>query len=61
MVSMRTVVPDLMRSAGGTFAEKYPQMTVFGVEPNVTSGLGADCAAAGPAMPIAVKQITATP
>jgi hypothetical protein len=67
MVSMRTVAPDLMRSAGGTRAEKYPQMTVFGVEPNVASGLGpagAGCPAAGdirPAMPTAAKQITATP
>jgi hypothetical protein len=64
---MRTVAPDLMRSAGGTRAEKYPQTTVFGVEPKVTSGLspaGADCPAADdirPAMPTAAKQITATP
>src|ERR1700694_4289711 len=64
MVSMRTVAPDLMRSAGGTRAEKYPQTTVFGVEPNVTSGLspaGGDCPAADdmrPAMPTAAKQIT---
>ena len=50
MVSIRTVVPDLMRSAGGTRAEKYPQMTVSGVEPRVTSGLfpaGAGCASRG--------------
>jgi hypothetical protein len=56
-----------MRSAGGTRAEKYPQMTVFGVEPNVASGLnpaGAGCPAADdmrPAMPTAAKQIIATP
>src|ERR1700704_4052678 len=67
MVSMRTVVPDLMRSAGGTRAETYPQTTVFGVEPNVTSGLrpaGAGCPAADdtrPAMPRTARQITATP
>src|SRR5258705_3995706 len=42
MVSMRTVVPDLMRSTGGTRAEIYPQTTVPGVDPNVTSGLFAD-------------------
>src|SRR3977135_797483 len=67
MVSMRTVVPDLMRSAGGRRAETYPQTTVFGVEPNVTSGLrpaGAGCPAADdtrPAMPTTARQITATP
>src|SRR5438552_10683364 len=52
MVSIRTVVPDLMRSTGGTRAEIYPQTTVSGVEPKVTSGLlpaGAGCAAAGDA------------
>src|SRR5580692_3397697 len=51
MVSIRTVVPDFMRRAGGTRAEKYPQTTVSGVEPKVTSGLlsaGAGCAAADP-------------
>src|ERR1700674_4051100 len=67
MVSMRTVAPDLMRSAGGTRAEKYPQMTVSGREPKVTSGRigdGADSPAADDtraATPRAVKQITARP
>src|SRR5580700_11823485 len=50
MVSIRTVVPDFMRSTGGTRADIYPQTTVSGVEPKVTSGLlppGAGCDAAG--------------
>src|SRR5271154_2303451 len=49
MVAIRTVVPDLMRSPAGARAEMYPQTTVSGVEPRVTSGLfpaGAGCAAA---------------
>src|SRR5215470_7151394 len=49
MVSTRTIAPDLMRNTGGTRAEIYPQTTVSGVEPKVTSGLflaGAGCAAA---------------
>src|SRR3977135_3009435 len=67
MVSMRTVVPDLMRSAGGRRAETYPQTTVFGVEPNVTSGLrpaGAGCPAADDTRPATTKTarpITPTP
>src|ERR1022692_2558347 len=67
MVSMRTVAPDLMRSAGGTRAEKYPQTTVSGREPKVTSGLigaGADWPAADDtraARPTAIQQITARP
>src|SRR5215831_5768801 len=67
MVSIRTVAPDLMRSAGTTRADKYPQTTVSGRKPNVTSGLiaaGADCPAADDtraAMPTAVHQITAKP
>src|SRR6266851_7171603 len=67
IVSIRTVVPDLMRSTGATRAERYPQMTVSGREPNVTSGLtavDADCAAADDtraAMPIAVQQVIITP
>src|SRR5713101_7488047 len=49
MVLTRTVAPDWMRSTGGARAEIYPQTTVSGVEPKVTSGLfpaGAGCAAA---------------
>src|SRR5215470_15420542 len=75
MVSIRTVVPDLMRSAGGTREEKYPQTTLFGVDPSVTSALGtsafvtsglapagAVCAAADDtrtAIPMAAQQIGA--
>src|SRR5882762_2675191 len=54
MVSMRTVVPDLIRSTGGTRADMYPQTTVSGVDPKVMSGLlpgGAGCAAAGAIAP----------
>src|SRR4051794_11063870 len=61
MVSMRTVVPDLMRSTGGTRAEMYPQTTVSGVDPRVTSGLlpgGAGCATAGVIAPSAKTDAT---
>src|SRR5690242_16979210 len=67
MVSIRTVAPDLMRSGGGTRAEKYPQMTVSGREPNVTSGLicgDAGCADAddtSAARPAAIQPITPKP
>src|SRR5579871_203909 len=67
MVSILTVVPDLMRSAGAMRAEKYPHTTVSGREPSVTSGLvgaGTDCAAADAtraATPAAVHQATARP
>src|SRR5215467_7368399 len=67
MVSMRTVAPDAMRSAGAARVEKYPHTTVSGREPKVTSGLlaaGAGCAAADAtraAMPIAVQQINDKP
>jgi hypothetical protein len=58
MVSMRTVVPDLMRSTGAARAVRYPQTTVSGVEPKVTSGLfpaGAGWAAAPEAITAAAS------
>src|SRR5215510_4841480 len=38
-VSIFTVWPDLMVSAGGRSAERYPQITVPGVERSVASGV----------------------
>src|SRR5262249_18690636 len=48
-VSIFTVWPDLMVSAGGRSAVRYPQITVSGVERSVASGVafaGSVCAPA---------------
>jgi hypothetical protein len=59
-VSIFTVWPDLMVSAGGRSALRYPQITVAGVECSVASGVafgGNVCAPADQATP-AITQAT---
>src|SRR5262245_40333077 len=59
-VSIFTVWPDLMVSAGGRSAVRYPQITVSGVERSVASAVafgGTVCAPAGQARP-AIMQAT---
>src|SRR4051794_20091731 len=59
-VSIFTVWPDLMVSAGGRSAVRYPQITVSGVERSVASGVafgGNVCAPADQATP-AITQAT---
>src|SRR5262245_63327869 len=59
-VSIFTVWPDLMVSAGGRSAVRYPQITVSGVERSVASGVafgGTDCAPAEQVRP-AIMQAT---
>src|SRR5262245_46874088 len=59
-VSIFTVWPDLMVSAGGRSAVRYPQITVSGVERSVASGVafgGTVCAPADQVRP-AITQTT---
>src|SRR5262245_25152243 len=60
-VSIFTVWPDLMVSAGGRSAVRYPQITVSGVERSVASGVafgGTVCAPAEEARPAIIHATT---
>src|SRR4029450_10895199 len=62
-VSIFTVWPDLMVSAAGRSAVRYPQITVSGVDRSVASGVafgGTVCAPAAQARP-AIMQATKHP